>query len=79
MNIKEILKRNDIKLYEFSDLLEISRPTLNYYISEFESGRDIPNKKIESIFKDLFTTQLTKKQISEKLEKLKLEYKCKGD
>lgn len=79
MNIKEILKRNDIKLYEFSDLLEISRPTLNYYISEFESGRDIPNKKIESIFKDLFTTQLTKKQISEKLEKLKLEYRYKGD
>lgn len=62
-------------MYEFSDLLEISRPTLNYYIYEFESGKDIPNKKIESIFKDLFTSQLTKKQILEKLEKLKLEYK----
>ena len=75
MDIKDILKKNDIKLYEFSDLLEISRPTLNYYIYEFESGKEIPNKKINSIFNELFTKQLDKKQIWEKLEKLKSEYK----
>ena len=75
MNIKDILKKNDIKLYEFSDLLEISRPTLNLYIYEFESGRSIPNKKVESVFKDLFSYQMTKEQILKKLERLRLEYK----
>ena len=54
MKIKNILKENNIKLVELSNALNISRPTLNLYIDEFEREGKIPNKEYDSFFKKIF-------------------------
>lgn len=53
MKIKDILKENNVKLIELSSILNISRPTLNSYIDEFEKEGKISNKEYDSFFKKI--------------------------
>ena len=53
MKIKDILKENSVKLTELSNILDISRPTLNSYIDEFERKGKILNKEYNSFFKKI--------------------------
>ena len=53
MKIKNILKENNVKLIELSNILDISRPTLNSYIDEFEKEGKISNKEYDSFFKKI--------------------------
>ena len=53
MKIKDILKENSVKLIELSNILDISRPTLNSYIDEFEKKGKISNKEYNSFFKKI--------------------------
>lgn len=53
MKIKDILKENSVKLIELSNILDISRPTLNSYIDEFERNGKISNKEYNSFFKKI--------------------------
>ena len=53
MKIKDILKENSVKLTELSNILDISRPTLNSYIDEFEREGKISNKEYDSFFKKI--------------------------
>lgn len=53
MKIKGILKENNVKLIELSNILDISRPTLNSYIDEFEREGKISNKEYDSFFKKI--------------------------
>ena len=48
MKIKDILKENSVKLTELSNILDISRPTLNSYIDEFERKGKISNKSYKN-------------------------------
>lgn len=70
MNIKTILKENKIKLIEFSQLLGISRPTLNAYISEFEKNNTLQNQTYNEIFKELFSQNISSDEFKEKLKKV---------
>lgn len=53
MKIKDILKENNVKLIELSNILDISRPTLNSYIDEFEREGKISNKEYNAFFKKI--------------------------
>ena len=53
MKIKDILKENNVKLIELSNILDISRPTLNSYINEFEKEGKTSNKEYNSFFKKI--------------------------
>ena len=53
MKIKDILKENNVKLIELWNILDISRPTLNSYIDEFEREGKISNKEYDSFFKKI--------------------------
>ena len=53
MKIKDILKENNVKLIELSNILDISRPTLNSYIDEFEREGKISNKEYDSFLKKI--------------------------
>ena len=53
MKIKDILKENNVKLIELSNILDISRPTLNSYIDEFERDGKISNKEYNAFFKKI--------------------------
>lgn len=61
--IKSKLKEMDIKLVEFAERIEISRPTLNNYISLYESGEKIPNDKYQCIFDRLFKNKIKDKDV----------------
>ena len=65
MKIKDILKENSVKLIELSNILDISRPTLNSYIDEFEREGKISNKEYDSFFK-----KISKKNFKSKEELL---------
>ena len=49
--IKAVLKRNNILLSEFADSLNISRPTLDTYIRNYDSGVRLSNNLFQKIFK----------------------------
>lgn len=66
MKIKDILKENNVKLIELSNILDISRPTLNSYIDEFEREGKISNKEYDSFFK-----KISKKNYKSKEELLR--------
>lgn len=55
MNIKEQLRAIDVKVSKLANGLEISRPTLDSYISLYERGEKIPNEKYQEIFDYLFS------------------------
>lgn len=58
MNVKNRLKELDVKLSYFANALEISRPTLNAYISMFENDEKLPNEKYQLIFEKLFNDEV---------------------
>lgn len=59
--IKAVLKRNNILLSEFADSLNISRPTLDTYIKNYDSGVRLSNNLFQKIFDFLFgDAQMTK-------------------
>ena len=51
IKIKNILKEHNVKPIELSSILNISRPTLNSYINEFEKERKILNEEYNSFFR----------------------------
>lgn len=53
--IKAVLKRNNILLSEFADSLNISRPTLDTYIKNYDSGVRLSNNLFQKIFDFLFS------------------------
>lgn len=54
MEIKRKLKEMGIKLIDFAKELDITRPTLDSYISLYENGESLPTEKYEIIFDSLF-------------------------
>lgn len=59
--IKAVLKRNNILLSEFADSLNISRPTLDTYIRNYDSGVRLSNNLFQKIFDFLFSdAQMTR-------------------
>lgn len=62
MKIKDILKKNNVKLMELSNILTISRPTLNSYIEEFEKEGKIPNKDYDSFFRKISKKDYTSRK-----------------
>ena len=59
--ITAVLKRNNILLTEFADSLNISRPTLDTYIRNYDSGVRLSNNLFQKIFDFLFSdAQMTK-------------------
>ena len=62
MKIKNILKENNVKLIELSSILNISRPTLNSYIDEFEREGKISNKEYDSFFKKILKKTYTSRE-----------------
>lgn len=67
INIKIKLKELGITLSEFASILEISRPTLDTYISLYESGEIIPKEKYNMIFNKLFGKNINDKDIFMKI------------
>jgi len=54
MEIKKKLKTYDVKLTKLASDMNISRPTLDYYINCYEKGIAIPNEKYQKVFDLLF-------------------------
>lgn len=72
MKIKEFLKKYKITLKELADILEISRPTLNSYISQYEVDNKISNEYYQNIFKEIFSKKWKEKiEIIEEIKHLK--------
>ncbi|WP_291256872.1 hypothetical protein [Fusobacterium sp.] len=72
MEIKNFLKKYKITLKELADILEISRPTLNTYIYQYEQEEEIQNKLYQNIFKSIFTKEWGDKvEIFEEINHLK--------
>jgi len=62
MKIKDILKENNVKLIELSNILNISRPTLNSYIDEFEKEGKISNEEYNSFFRKISKKAYTNRE-----------------
>lgn len=72
MKIKDFLKRYRLTLKEFAELLELSRPTLNSYIEQYEMDGKIQNNYYNNIFKEIFSHDWKEKEeIVEKINSLK--------
>lgn len=56
MNIKELLKNYNIKLSDLAEIFNLSRPTLNNYIKEFETTSKLNNDFYNKIFTELFNS-----------------------
>lgn len=61
MEIKRQLKEKGIKLQYLAEELDISRPTLNSYISLYDKGEALPSEKYEIIFDNLFNQNIETK------------------
>jgi len=70
INIKKILKDNKVTISNFSNTLNISRPTLYDYISKFENGEQILNDRIQIIFQQLFGVENSYDEFHNKLTNL---------
>ena len=65
--IKAVLKRNSILLSEFADSLNISRPTLDVYIRNYDSGGRLSNNLFQKIFDFLFSdAQMSKEDFQKR-------------
>lgn len=72
MKIKDFLKRYKLTLKELAELLELSRPTLNSYINQYENGEEITNPQYQQIFKEIFSRDWKEKiEIVEEIKLLK--------
>lgn len=69
MNVRSMLQKNGITLFNFAEMMNISRPTLNSYIKIFESGSHIPNEKFQIIFEELFNYNLSETEFRKRLIK----------
>ena len=65
MNISQYLKLIGITKTQLASELGLSRPTLNLYIEQFESGKKIDNERYDIIFKHLFSDRIESKDIFE--------------
>jgi predicted transcriptional regulator len=61
MKIKRKLKEMGVKLIDFAKELDITRPTLDSYISLYENGESLPTEKYEIIFGSLFNDGVNSK------------------
>jgi len=57
MDIKQELKKHDVKISKIASELHVSRPTLDYYIKCYEQGVKLPNDHYQKIFDYLFSNQ----------------------
>ena len=57
--IKAELKRHGVTLLEMSEKLEITRPTLDRYIQQYESKGGIKKARFQKLFDDLFSRPLS--------------------
>lgn len=55
MPIKTYLKNLGVTLKELADRLDLSRPTLDSYISMYENGQELPRDRYQIIFDELFS------------------------
>lgn len=65
MDVKTVLRKNNITLQQFAESLSISRPTLDTYIKLFQSGEPISKSKYNIIFNELFSSELSNEEFSE--------------
>ncbi len=56
-NIKSFIKKQGITLYQLANWIGVSRPTLDSYISQYESSGQIEKEKYNSIFAYLFSDE----------------------
>ena len=54
MDVKQILRENNVPLSKFADDFKISRNTAMMYISKYEQGEKIPKEKYQIVFDRLF-------------------------
>lgn len=72
MKIKEFLKKYKLTLKELAETLELSRPTLNSYIEQFEKNEKISNNLYQFIFTQIFSKEWKNKlEILEEIKHLK--------
>lgn len=70
--IKNFLKQNGITLIQFAADLNISRPTLDIYIKNYDEGNELSNQLFQKIFNFLFEDQsVSKEEFSTKYEYVK--------
>ncbi|MGD9566809.1 MAG: hypothetical protein AB7V48_00555 [Sedimentibacter sp.] len=62
MDLKARIKGLGIRLLDISKELDISRPTLDTYISLYESGETLPHDKYQIIFERLFDERVKTKE-----------------
>ena len=62
MKIKDFLKKYKITLKELSEILNLSRPTLNSYIEQYELDGKISNNYYNTIFTKIFSQNWSKKE-----------------
>ena len=74
-NVRSILQKNGITLSKFSEIMDISRPTLNSYIKMYESNVKIPSEKYQIIFEELFDDNLSTDVFAKKKKNMKRCYR----
>ena len=72
--VKTILKQNGITLLQFANDLNISRPTLDVYIKNYDACIELSNSVFQKIFDFLFEDELDKNEFREKYEYVKSYY-----
>ena len=73
--IKTVLKQNNITLLQFANDLNISRPTLDVYIKNYDNGVEINNPLFQKIFDFLFEdTTISNSEFLEKYAYVKSYY-----
>ena len=77
--VKTILKQNGVTLLQFANDLNISRPTLDVYIKNYDAGIELSNSVFQKIFDFLFEDELDKKEFKEKYEYVKSYYGNKDE
>lgn len=78
MKIREFLKRYKLTLKELAEILELSRPTLNTYIEQFEKGEKISNNLYQHIFTEIFLKDWKDRlEIIDRIKELKTSFNIK--
>ena len=78
MKIREFLKRYKLTLKELAEILELSRPTLNTYIEQFEKREKISNNLYQHIFTEIFLKEWKDRlEIIDRIKELKTSFNIK--
>lgn len=78
MKIREFLKRYKLTLKELAEILELSRPTLNTYIEQFEKGEKVSNNLYQHIFTEIFLKEWKDRlEIIDRIKELKTSFNIK--